>query len=49
MRRKTLYNNLTGTPALRSVLGDMGLAENVRGEALTPEELLTLYRRLNEY
>ena len=49
MRRKTLYNNLTGTPALKSVLTDMGLAENVRGEALTPQELLTLYRRLNEY
>ncbi len=48
MRRKTLYNNLTGTPMLKSVLSDMGLAENVRGEALTPEQLLRLYRRLNE-
>ncbi len=47
MRRKTLYNNLTGTPLLKSVLADMGLAENVRGEALTPDQLLTLYRRLN--
>lgn len=47
MRRKTLYNNLTETPDLRSALRDMGLAENVRGEALTPEQLLTLYRRLN--
>ena len=49
MRRKTLYNNLTGTPTLKSVLVDMGLAENVRGEALTPEELLELYRRLNDH
>ncbi len=48
MRRKTLYNNLTGTPALKSVLGEMGLPENVRGEALTPAQLLELYRRLNE-
>ncbi len=48
MRRKTLYNNLTGTPGLRAVLADMGLPENIRGEALTPEQLLTLYRRLNE-
>ena len=47
MRRKTLYNNLTGTPDLRCVLGEMGLAENVRGEALTPEQLLELYRKLN--
>ena len=48
MRRKTLYNNLTGAPALRDALARMGLAENVRGEALTPEQLLTLYRRLKE-
>ena len=48
MRRKTLYNNLTGTPDLRGVLKDMGLAENLRGEALTPAQLLALYRRLNE-
>ena len=46
MRRKTLYNNLTGTPALKGVLADMGLAPDLRGEALTPEQLLTLYRRL---
>ena len=48
MRRKTLYNNLTGAPGLRVVLNEMGLCENVRGEALTPEQLLTLYRRLND-
>ena len=48
MRRKTLYNNLTGAPDLKAVLHDMGLAENLRGEALTPAQLLTLYRRLNE-
>ena len=47
MRRKTLYNNLTGTPDLRSILLEMGLPETVRGEALTPEQLLELYRRLN--
>ena len=47
MRRKTLYNNLTGTPVLKGALLDTGLAENIRGEALTPEQLLTLYRRLN--
>ena len=46
MRRKTLYNNLTGTPELRDVLSDMGLPADVRGEALTPEQLLTLYRRI---
>ncbi len=48
MRRKTLYNNLTGTPELKAILRDMGLAEDVRGEALTPQQLLVLYRRLNE-
>ena len=48
MRRKTLYNNLTGMPDLRAVLRSMGLAENVRGEALTPQEVLTLYRRLDK-
>lgn len=48
MRRKTLYNNLAGEPTLKDVLSDMGLAAGVRGEALTPEQLLTLYRRLNE-
>jgi 16S rRNA (adenine1518-N6/adenine1519-N6)-dimethyltransferase len=48
MRRKTLYNNLTGASGLRVVLNEMGLCENVRGEALTPEQLLTLYRRLND-
>lgn len=47
MRRKTLYNNLTGTPDLRRILADLGLAESIRGEALTPEQLLTLYRHLN--
>ena len=47
MRRKTLYNNLTGTPDVRGVLRSMGLAESVRGEALTPEQLLELYHRLN--
>ena len=47
MRRKTLYNNLTGAPDLRSVLLEMGLPEAVRGEALTPEQLLELYRKLN--
>lgn len=48
MRRKTLYNNLTGTPDLCAVLESMGLAGNIRGEALTPEQLLELYRRLYE-
>ena len=47
MRRKTLYNNLTGTPDLKGVLESMGLPADVRGEALTPEQLLTLYRRLS--
>ena len=46
MRRKTLYNNLTGFPSLKDALKSMGLLENVRGEALTPEQLLTLYRLL---
>ena len=49
MRRKTLYNNLAGAPALKGVLEDMGLRPDVRGEALTPEQILTLYRRLNEH
>ena len=47
MRRKTLYNNLTGSLALKGILEAMGLPENVRGEALTPEQLLELYRRMN--
>ena len=48
MRRKTLYNNLTETQALKGVLDEMGLRPDVRGEALTPEQLLMLYRRLND-
>ena len=47
MRRKTLYNTLTGTPELKGVLEEMGLAPDIRGEALAPEQLLALYRRLN--
>ena len=38
----------SSTGAVRSILADMGLAPDVRGEALTPEQVLTLYRRLNE-
>ena len=48
MRRKTLYNNLTGAQELKSALYDMGLPADIRGEALSPEQLLMLYRRLNE-
>ena len=47
MRRKTLYNNLTGSPELKTILKDMDLPEDLRGEALTPQQLLTLYRRLH--
>ena len=45
-RRKTLYNTLTAIPELKMILTDMGLPLNVRGEALTPEEMLQLYRRI---
>lgn len=47
MRRKTLYNNLTDVGGLAALLSDMGLPANVRGEALQPEELLLLYRRIH--
>ncbi len=47
MRRKTLYNNLTDRPGLKEVLREMNLSPGVRGEALTPEQVLELYRRLN--
>ena len=47
MRRKTLYNNLADRPGLKEVLREMNLSPGVRGEALTPEQVLELYRRLN--
>ena len=48
MRRKTLYNNLTGAQDVKRALSDMGLPADIRGEAMTPVQLLMLYRRLNE-
>ena len=47
MRRKTLYNNLTNVPGLMDMLAQMGLSPSVRGEALTGEQLLELYRRIH--
>jgi 16S rRNA A1518/A1519 N6-dimethyltransferase RsmA/KsgA/DIM1 with predicted DNA glycosylase/AP lyase activity len=47
MRRKTLANNLQiscgmGKAEAASLLADNGLAQDVRGEALSPETLYTL-------
>lgn len=46
MRRKTLYNNLSAYPQAVDIMNRMGLDPAVRGEKLTPEEFLTLYRGL---
>ena len=46
MRRKTLYNALQKDDRLPDALQSLGLAQDVRAEALTPQELLQLYRYL---
>ncbi|MDO4564376.1 MAG: 16S rRNA (adenine(1518)-N(6)/adenine(1519)-N(6))-dimethyltransferase RsmA [Clostridia bacterium] len=43
MRRKTLKNNLRDVPELASVLSELGLRDDVRAEALSPEQFLQLY------
>jgi len=48
MRRKTLYNNLRRDDRLPDALESLGCPPDVRAEALSPDALLTLYRRLFE-
>lgn len=48
MRRKTLYNNLKRDEHLPDALQTLGCSPDVRAEALSPDALLTLYRRLFE-
>ena len=48
MRRKTLYNNLSAFPQVPEHLASMGLPPGIRGEKLSPRELLTLYRLLEK-
>ena len=48
MRRKTLYNNLSAFPQVPEHLESMGLPPGIRGEKLSPRELLTLYRLLEK-
>lgn len=44
MRRKTLYNNLSACPDAPALLEKMHLPPAVRGEKLTPDQFLALYR-----
>lgn len=46
MRRKTLVNNLANYQGVKALLTDIGLPVSVRGEALSPEELLSLFHVL---
>lgn len=48
MRRKTLYNNLSAFPQVPEHLASMGLPPGIRGEKLSPRELLALYRLLEK-
>lgn len=46
MRRKTLINNLKGISGAAAAMESLSLPPAVRAEALSPETLLALYRRL---
>lgn len=46
MRRKTLKNNLKGIPNGLDALSYIGVSPETRGETLTPEQFLALYRAL---
>lgn len=46
MRRKTLYNNLSAFEGIPEILEQMHLPPAVRGEKLTPEEFLALYKKI---
>lgn len=48
MRRKTLVNNLSAFDSVKAVLCELGLSPSIRAEALTPEELLALYRAVHK-
>lgn len=48
MRRKTLCNNLPSPGRTAEALAALGLPPNVRAEALPPQALLALYRRLGD-
>jgi 16S rRNA A1518/A1519 N6-dimethyltransferase RsmA/KsgA/DIM1 with predicted DNA glycosylase/AP lyase activity len=48
MRRKTLFNALQKDNRLPDALQALGLTQDVRAEALAPQELLKLYQRLQD-
>lgn len=48
MRRKTLVNNLSMYPNVKEVLFDLNLSSCIRGEALSPDLLLSLYTMLEQ-
>jgi len=48
MRRKTLFNALLKDDRLPDALQALGLTQDVRAEALAPQELLKLYQRLQD-
>ena len=47
MRRKTLFNNLGRTENVAEAIRSIGADPAIRAEALAPEQLLSLYRRLH--
>lgn len=46
MRRKTLVNNLSAYAGVRDALNELKFKDSIRAEALSPEDLLNLYRIL---
>lgn len=46
MRRKTLVNNLSSYRNIRETLIELGISVSTRGEALSPNQLLSLFERL---
>ena len=46
MRRKTLVNNLSAYGNCKAIIESLGLSGSVRGEALSPEQLLALFRKI---
>ena len=46
MRRKTLSNNLKGCGGFAEAMERAGIDGSLRAEALSPSELLSLYREI---
>lgn len=47
LRRKTLVNNLSNYKNVKRIILDLGFSASIRGEALSPEQLLLLYKSIH--